>query len=379
MSVTSLPRHVVGIMTGTSLDGIDVAVCTIEDGSPERIVLDAFSTSPYPSDLRERIRSAIEEPMSAADVLRLDMALAHAYADAVRLVADNRRVDLIGMHGQTLWHEPPTGTWQAGSATALAALLNVAVVADMRTTDVVLGGQGAPLVPLFDHAVLSDATTYVAALNIGGIANVTALPPSASVDDIRAFDTGPGNMLINAATQMLFGKQFDDHGSIARAGRVIPALLQELLAHPYMAQQPPKSTGRETFGDGTMRELIRRFGHGSIPSEDVVATITEFTARSIALHIQTWLPDAQRVVVSGGGVHNTWLMERLGALLSPRVVLRSDDVGVPADAKEAMCWAYLAWRTAAGLHGNVPSVTGASRRAVLGTIAMPPDGMSIHR
>lgn len=377
MSLRSLPRHVAGIMTGTSLDGIDIAMCTIEDGSPERIVLDAFLTCPYPADLRDRILRAIDAPLLAADVMRLEMDLARAYAEAVRSVAGNARLDLIGMHGQTLWHEPPIGTWQAGSATALAAQLGVPVVGDMRTTDVVLGGQGAPLVPLFDHAMLSDATIYVAALNIGGIANVTALPPAASVDDIRAFDTGPGNVLINAATQMLFGKQFDDDGSIARAGRVIPALLQELMTHPYIAQHPPKSTGRETFGDATMRELIRRFGHGSIPSEDVIATVTEFTARSITLHIETWLPDAQRVVVSGGGVHNSWLMERLRELLAPRNLLRSDDVGVPADAKEAMCWAYLAWRTATGRHGNVPSVTGASRKAVLGTIAMPPNGMSI--
>jgi len=374
---TSKARRVVGIMTGTSLDGIDIASCIIEDGSPERIVLDAFSTLPYPEELLEQVRFALDHPCTAAQVLHVDMQLAHAYADAVRAVAGSQAIDAVGMHGQTMWHEPPVGTWQAGNATALAALLGVPVVADMRTTDVVLGGQGAPLVPLFDQTVFGGQMHHVAALNIGGMANVTSLPPTASTAPITAFDTGPGNVLIDAAARMLFGKQRDDDGAIASAGRVIPRLLDDLLQHPFVQQAPPKSTGRETFTDTTMTELIRRYGHGSIPSEDVVATITEFTARSIADQIPRFLPDATTVIVSGGGVHNTWLMTRLQALLAPRTVVRSDIMGIPSDAKEAMCWAFLAWRTMAGRPGNVPTVTGASRAAVLGTIALPPDGIEI--
>ena len=377
MTWTSKARRVVGIMTGTSLDGIDIASCIIEDGSPERIVLDAFSTLPYPEELLEQVRFALDHPCTAAQVLHVDMQLAHAYADAVRAVAGSQAIDAVGMHGQTMWHEPPVGTWQAGNATALAALLGVPVVADMRTTDVVLGGQGAPLVPLFDQTVFGGQMHHVAALNIGGMANVTSLPPTASTAPITAFDTGPGNVLIDAAARMLFGKQRDDDGAIASAGRVIPRLLDDLLQHPFVQQAPPKSTGRETFTDTTMTELIRRYGHGSIPSEDVVATITEFTARSIADQIPRFLPDATTVIVSGGGVHNTWLMTRLQALLAPRTVVRSDIMGIPSDAKEAMCWAFLAWRTMAGRPGNVPTVTGASRAAVLGTIALPPDGIEI--
>ena len=377
MTWTSKARRVVGIMTGTSLDGIDIASCIIEDGSPERIVLDAFSTLPYPEELLEQVRYALDHPCTAAQVLHVDMQLAHAYADAVRAVAGSQAVDAVGMHGQTMWHEPPVGTWQAGNATALAALLGVPVVADMRTTDVVLGGQGAPLVPLFDQTVFGGQMHHVAALNIGGMANVTSLPPTASTAPITAFDTGPGNVLIDAAARMLFGKQRDDDGAIASAGRVIPRLLDDLLQHPFVQQAPPKSTGRETFTDTTLTELIRRYGHGSIPSEDVVATITEFTARSIADQIPRFLPDATTVIVSGGGVHNTWLMTRLQALLAPRSVVRSDTMGIPSDAKEAMCWAFLAWRTMAGRPGNVPTVTGASRAAVLGTIALPPDGIEI--
>lgn len=378
MSWTSQRRRVAGIMTGTSLDGIDIAICGIEDGAPERIVLESFTTLPYPDHVLESVRKALAEPLTAAEVIRLEVDLAWAYADALRSVISPETLDAVGMHGQTLWHEPPVGTWQAGNATALAALLRVPVVADMRTTDVMLGGQGAPLVPLFDHAVLTHPHDHVAAVNIGGMANVTALPPSAAMDDVTAFDTGPGNVLIDAACKMLFGKQRDDGGSMARAGRVITSMLESLKTHPFIEQTPPKSTGREAFNDTTMRELVRRYGHGSIPSEDVIATVTEFTAWSIAHHITTYLPDAQCVVVSGGGVHNTWLMERLQALVAPRNVVRTDDVGVPADAKEAMCWAYLAWRTMAGRHGNVPSVTGASQKAVLGTIAMPPEGALIR-
>lgn len=377
MTWTSRPRRVVGIMTGTSLDGIDIASCVIEDGSPERIVLDAFSTLPYPDDLLELIRTVLNEPCTAAQVMQLDMQLARTYAEGVRYVTGSTVIDAVGMHGQTIWHQPPVGTWQAGNATALAALLSVPVVADMRTTDVMLGGQGAPLVPLFDHTVFAHNVDHVAALNIGGMANVTSLPPSDSHVPVTAFDTGPGNVLIDAATRMLFGKQRDDNGAIAAAGRVIPRLLDELMQHPYVQQIPPKSTGRETFTDATITDLIRRYGHGSIPSEDVVTTVTEFTARSIADQIQRFLPNAVRVIVSGGGVHNAWLLSRLTELLQPRTMVTSDSVGIPSDAKEAMCWAYLAWRTLAQRHGNVPTVTGASRSAVLGTIALPPQGIAV--
>jgi anhydro-N-acetylmuramic acid kinase len=360
---------VAGIMTGTSIDGIDVAICSIEDGSPERIVLDAFSTLPYPDDLADRVRQVMTSPISAADVNRVHHDLAHAYADAVRSVVDPATLDAVGLHGQTIWHEPPVGSWQAGNGVALAAMLGVPVVHDMRSTDVALGGQGAPLVPIFDHAVLTRPDVHVAALNIGGMANITSLPPSATLTDVVAFDTGPGNVLIDAAVRMLFGKKHDDGGAIAAAGRVIPRLLEELQGHPYMRLAPPKSTGREMFSDAAVLDLIRRFGHGSIPSEDVVATVTEFTAWSIAHHLDAYLPKAAHVVVSGGGVHNTHLMERIRDVVGSRRVMRSDDVGVPCDAKEAMCWAYLAWRTMAGRVGNVPSVTGATRAAVLGSVS----------
>lgn len=356
-------------MTGTSLDGIDIAICSIEDGSPERIVLDACQTVPYPDDLADRIRALMTEQVSAADVNRLDHDLARVYADAVRAVADPATLDVVGMHGQTIWHEPPVGSWQAGNGVTLSALLGVPVVHDMRSTDIALGGQGAPLVPLFDHAMLSRSDAHVAALNIGGMANVTSLPPSATLGDVTAFDTGPGNVLIDAAVRMLFGKRYDADGAIARAGRVIPRMFESLQQHPYIQRTPPKSTGRETFSDAETTGLIRRYGHGSIPSEDVVATITEFTAWSIAHHIDRYMPSATVIVASGGGARNSFLMERLRATVGTRNVITSDDVGVPSDAKEAMCWAYLAWRTMAGRSGNVPSVTGATRPAVLGSIA----------
>lgn len=362
-------RRAAGIMTGTSLDGIDIAICSIEDGSPERIVLDAFQTLPYPEDLADRIRAMMTEPADAAHINRLDHDLARAYADAVRAVADPSTLDVIGMHGQTIWHEPPVGSWQAGNGVTLATLLGVPVVHDMRSTDIALGGQGAPLVPLFDHAVLSRADAHVVALNIGGMANVTSLPPSATLAEVTAFDTGPGNVLIDAAVRMLFGKRYDADGAIARAGRVIPRMFEHLQQHPYIHRTPPKSTGRESFSDTEMTELIRRYGHGSIPSEDVVSTVTEFTAWSIAHHIDRYMSTASVIVVSGGGANNSFLMERLRGYVGERNVITSDAVGVPSEAKEAMCWAYLAWRTMAGRPGNVPSVTGAERPAILGSIA----------
>ncbi len=381
---TSRPRRVIGIMTGTSLDGIDVALCTIgiEDGR-HSVVLDAFATFPYSDACLQLVQTVLTEPIRAAEVCDLDVALAADMATAVEQVlqenkVDRAEVDLVSVHGQTMWHAPQPhtvgahtmgSTWQATNISALATLLNLTVIGDLRTADVVVGGQGAPLVPMFDlHTLVHPERTRVA-LNIGGMANCTILPPTASVDTLVAFDTGPGNVLINAAIRKTYGKAFDTNGDVARAGNVIASMFDELTSHPFYAMEPPKSTGREMFDDAYAAVMVKRYGHPSLPMEDLVRTMTECTAWSIADHIQRYAPQADDVIVSGGGAHNTFLMELLRDRLPTMNVLRSDDVGIPSDAKEAMCFAYLGWRSLAGLPGNIPSVTGASKAVVLGTVS----------
>ncbi len=360
---------VAGIMTGTSLDAIDVALCEIQPkGDRQTVTLRSFSSAPYPPELAYLIRRALDGAASMEDLSDLPFLLARAYAEAWRAVDPNGTAEAISVHGQTLWHHPPESTWQAVSGPALAALTERTVIHDFRSADVALGGQGAPLVPLFDHAMLGSATEDCVAVNIGGMANVTLLPAGGSIDLLQAFDTGPGNVLINAICERTFGKRFDAKGALARAGNVIPQALEELQTHPFFAQEPPKSTGREVFNEVLVDHLYRRYAHPSIPSEDLVSTLTELTAWSIADHIHRYQPSTSGVFVGGGGVHNHFLMERLAHYLPDAVVRSCADVGIDPDAKEAMCFAWLGWRTQQGLVGNVPSVTGARSAVVLGSV-----------
>lgn len=368
-------RLVAGIMTGTSLDAIDVAICELGpdpgDGLPSCTLL-AFGMVPYSADTLDLLEAFLGgTALTARDVSRLHTALANDYARAIQHVSDRWPVlDIVGMHGQTVWHEPPFHTLQLGSGPTLAALLQTAVVCDFRAQDVALGGQGAPLVPLFDLATLRQHTQTVVALNIGGMANISIIRPETTTETLVAFDTGPGNVLINLACRTTYGKQFDANGSIARAGRVLPPMLSTLQAHPFFMQDPPKSTGREVFNDDLMKAVLRRFDHPSLPSEDVVATVTELTAWSIVEHVQRYAADAGIVIASGGGAHNTYLMERLSALCAPITVVPSSRVGIDIDAKEAMCFAWLAWRRAAGYTTTAPSVTGARLASVSGALAV---------
>ncbi len=366
---------IAGLMTGTSLDGIDVAVCDVDD---DGVRLRSFATSPYSEATFNLVTLALNGEASTLELCDLPFALATDYATAITAILDTElandtrtKLDAVGIHGQTIWHNPPRSTWQAGSGSALAALIGVPVVHDFRAADVAVGGQGAPLVPIFDWLSLRSDTKDRVALNIGGMANITLLPHDGQLESLRAFDTGPGNILIDSAAMQTFGKRYDDGGSIAAAGRIIPSLLEHVKTLPFFALDPPKSTGRELFNDAFVSELHRRFQHPSAPSEDFVTTLTEVVAWSIADHITRLQPSTQELVCSGGGVHNTFLMQRLAHYLPNVRIMNTDEFAIPADAKEAMCFAYLAWLTLHGLPGNVPSVTGASRRVVLGSISDP--------
>lgn len=365
----------IGVMTGTSLDAIDVSLCEIDDSSAQpTIALKAFSSTDYSDECLALIRRAISNTANTAELSELQFLLAREYAAAINNVrgsADPSTILCVGAHGQTVWHNPPLCTWQMVNGSVLAQLTGIPVVCDFRSADVALGGQGAPLVPMFDAMFLSHNVANRAVVNIGGMSNVTLLPANVASQDIRAFDCGPGNVLIDIACRYTFGKRYDDEGKIARAGLVIPSLFQRLSQLDYFLLDPPKSTGRELFNEDFAKTCIQKFAHPSAPSEDIIATFTELTAWCITNHIDRYGKGTTEIIVSGGGTKNTYLMERIGALMPGLRVCVSDEFGVPSQAKESMCFAFLATRTMNHLPGNLPSVTGASRPAILGSITFP--------
>jgi anhydro-N-acetylmuramic acid kinase len=364
--------RVAGVMTGTSLDAIDVALCDIEQkGDRDAVSLLAFHSVPFSPDTLDQLQQLLQPTSDVSDLSDLAFTLAREYAAAVRELEQTSgcNAEAIAIHGQTIWHNPPHSTWQIGNGSALSALLQRPVVSDFRSADVARGGQGAPLVPVFDHATLTDETQNLVALNIGGMANITLLPARGSLDRLRAFDTGPGNVWIDAGSTLTFGKKYDHDGSIARAGRVITPMLAEMKTMPYFAAEPPKSTGRELFTLQEAKRLITKYSHPSSPLEDVVTTMTELSAWSIADHISRYATDAQQVIVSGGGSQNSFLMERIAALLSENQSAAQLVVHQHWQEKEAMAFAYLGFLTLSGRPGNVPTVTGADGRVILGTVS----------
>jgi len=310
-----------------------------------------------------------------------------AYADAVSATAERHKVkiDLVGCHGQTLYHQGRAEryagksfgcTWQAGEAALIAAELKVPVVSNFRPADMAAGGQGAPLVPMFDQVYFSDAKRGRVLQNIGGIANLTAIAAGSEVDELVAFDTGPGNMVIDALVQTLFGKTYDRNGVIAAKGRVLEPVLERMLRNTYFSLKPPRSAGREEFGREYSAKFLSACRKVSREPEDAVATATALTAESIARSFEQFVwPSMEGTpidyVVSGGGAKNSMLVSMLSKSLAPFgcALTTTERFGMPAEAKEAAAFALLAWATWNRLPGNVPSATGAKRFAVLGQIA----------
>lgn len=347
---------VAGVMSGTSLDGIDVAIVDVR-GRKFRVL--AHSTTPYPAKVRAALLGISNCDTHTARIAEWNFRLAELYAAAVKRTWE-KPVDLVGCHGQTIYHARDC-TLQIGSGSVLAERLGAPVVSDFRPRDMAAGGRGAPLVPFFDFRLLRHPKIARVALNIGGIANVTMIPAGARLDDVIAFDTGPGNMVIDQLVARMTGGRFDRGGRIARRGRLDEKLLQALLRDPYLRAKPPKTAGREQYG----AEFADRFP----VHPDGVRTAAAFTAASIAEGIRRFGSQAREVVASGGGVHNPVLMSYLAAFL-PGVRIRTiDEFGVHPDAKEAVAFALLAAETAAGRPSNVPSATGARRAVLLGEIA----------
>ena len=376
----------IGLMSGTSQDGIDAALCRLwrdADSGADHIELIDFACTPYEPELAHLLRAVVaEDDTKLDDISYLHTHLALAFANCATEICRRNNVapsDIaaVGSHGHTVRHAPSPrtldgrslgATLQLGCPSTLAQHSGTRVVADFRAADVARGGQGAPLVPIFDHAFLRDEHVNVCALNIGGIANCTILPAGADTTDVRAFDTGPGNVLIDVASRRFFGKRYDAGGAYAAAGILAPHLLAALQREPFIAAPPPKSTGRELFNDEYLNKVLETSWQGARAAEDLLHTLTHFTAWSIAENIRLFADPRARLIVSGGGLHNACLMQMLSKELPDATIVDSSACGIPSDAKEAMCFAYLAWRTVHGLPGNIPSVTGADRAVVLGGV-----------
>jgi anhydro-N-acetylmuramic acid kinase len=373
-----------GIMSGTSLDGIDAVLVEL---SGARVQTLAFHTAPYPAPLREALLAVSNTDTHTRDIARLHFLLPELYAEAFLAACRKARVKpsqvaVLGCHGQTIYHEgrpvPFLGrriasTLQIGDGSVLAARTGVPVVCDFRPADIAAGGQGAPLVPYVDYLLFKDPKLRRVALNIGGIANVTCLPPACKPEEVLAFDTGPGNMVIDQLmTHFTAGRQnFDRDGAFAASGQVHPAIVQQLLEDEYFRLKPPKSCGREQFGPSFVQRLLEF----RLSPEDTVATATYFTAAAIAEGLARFAgaednpPD--QIIVSGGGVHNKTLLRFLRAELPDSDVARSEVFGIDPDAKEAIAFAILARETLEGRPANLPSATGARRPAVLGKLCRP--------
>ena len=381
---------VAGVMSGTSADGINVALVKLSargQECPRHTVLGHEEYS-YPAAVRRMILDMMNAKLaSVADLARLNFLLGELYAEAVAKSARKHRlkIDLVGCHGQTIYHQGVAErflgrklavTWQTGEAAVIAARLGVPVVSDFRPADMAAGGKGAPLVPFLDYFFFRDQRRNRIVQNIGGIANLTAVPAGGSLRDVMAFDTGPGNMVIDAVMQELFRKSYDRKGLVAASGRPASGVIARLMRDSYFRQKPPRTAGREEFG----REYVARFLKlcKGVSKAEVVATATALTARSIADAVERFVVPRFRsrhagnqMIVSGGGAKNSTLMSMLREELAPlNVALHfSDEFGLPSQAKEAVAFALLAYETWHRRPSNVPSATGAKQAVILGKIS----------
>lgn len=358
----------IGVMSGTSLDGIDVVMAVIDE---HMVAQQASYSHPIPQALRQQILAICQgQSLTLSQLGQLDTRLGRLFAEAVQALLrqqglSGEDITAIGCHGQTVWHEPQgdaPNTLQIGDNNHIAAATGITVVGDFRRRDMALGGQGAPLVPAFHHAVLMHPTERRMVLNIGGIANLSLLLPGQT---LRGFDTGPGNMLLDAWIWRQQGKPYDKDGVWGAGGSVVWPLLQQMLSDPYFALSAPKSTGREYFNLSWLEQQLSTFP--GVPAQDVQATLVELTATTIAQQVLL-SGGCDRLLVCGGGGHNPSLMARLASQLSGTEVMSTDSAGISGDDMEALAFAWLAWCTLSGLPGNLPSVTGAREASVIGAI-----------
>jgi anhydro-N-acetylmuramic acid kinase len=380
-------RRIIGLISGTSADGVSAVATEITgSGTSTKIRILHSMTNPYSPELRRAVFELFAPETSTVDrICAMNFVLGEFFAECALKLMDEAglepgEVDLIGSHGQTIHHLPARrevagyearSTLQLGEPSIIAERTGVLTVADFRKADVAAGGEGAPLTPYLDYVMHRHPTRSRILQNIGGIANLTYLPAAAKLEDVVAFDTGPGNMVIDAVVGHYTGEAFDKDGGTAAKGRVNAELLEELLANPYFARHPPKTTGREEFGEPYASRVIGEAERRGIGYEDLVSTVTALTVESIASAYEGLLPTGSRVdeiYVSGGGARNRHMMERLASRLKPVPVEENDPLGIPAESKEAVLMAVLANEHVMGNPANIPMATGARKAVILGAL-----------
>ncbi len=380
---------VIGLMSGTSMDGIDSALCSIsvKEKRPE-IELIHFITRPYPKKLKQFLLDSINgNPVTPQEISQHNAVIGGLFAETAIETAENvgigiEKVDLIGSHGQTLWHQPKPeelygkavrSTLQIGESSVIRAKTGIVTVGDFRPADVALGGEGAPLIPYFDYKLFNSNEETRLLLNIGGISNITFLPKGGTIEDVRAFDTGPGNMVVDQLMQTLYRKQYDTDGIIALKGKVCEPMVDELLLHPFIVKFPPKSTGREDFGKTFTDDFLDKAKDYNLSRDAIIATASELTCRAIHYNATEFLPDyypVNRIILSGGGIFNRFFLDGLERYFRDSEVDSIEAHGLHPEAKEAAAFAYFAVETVKGNPINLPAVTGARKRAVLGKICL---------
>lgn len=374
----------VGLMSGTSLDGIDAVLCDIcGSGNTTRIKQLEFTTLPLSSEIKEKIKRCCNNQATVAQVCSLNFELGELFAKAVQSVCKQygvktTQLGFIASHGQTIYHIPrktsdyAASTLQIGESAVIAQRCGCPCIANFRVKDMAAGGEGAPLVPFSEYILYSKKDEAVALQNIGGIGNVTVLPANGSIDDVFAFDTGPGNMVIDEAMQCLFNLAYDDNGTIASKGKLIEPLMEQLKKDSYLSLVPPKTTGREVYGSNYTHQLLNQYN--TCNPEDIIATLTWFTAYSIAENYRRFIldkHDVKKVILGGGGAHNASLRYFLANQLPGIAVLTQEDLGYSSDAKEAIAFVILGNETLHHQFSNVPKATGAKQKVILGNVTYP--------
>jgi anhydro-N-acetylmuramic acid kinase len=381
-------KKVIGLMSGTSVDGMDAVLVELTgSGGDTNVKQIAFQTYPYSPEVKEFIlKNSNADTARLDDVVRLNILLGELFTDAANRIIrkaglKNKDINLIGSHGHTIHHLPDkknlfgkniSATLQIGDPTVIAKRTGIITVGDFRIADIAVGGSGAPLVPYFDYLMFRSKKSNRGLLNIGGIANISVIPKNSKIKNVFAFDTGPGNIIMDNLMKRLFIKPYDEYGKIAFQGKIIPELLKWMTGNSYFKKLPPKSTGREMFGEEFVNRILKIFKKYS--SEDIISTVTELSAFSI---YESYIKFIKRkvildeIIVSGGGAHNLYLMDALQRYFCSVKVKTIESIGYSSDAKEAICFAVLANETISGNCTNLPNATGAERHTILGKICLP--------
>ena len=369
---------IIGLMSGTSLDGCDVALAEINDNKYELI---DYLLYPYTLDFKNRIKKNLsDDTAKLSEICSLNYEIPYVFKEAIDEILKKNNlqysdIDYVASHGQTIWHNPKglnglvPSTLQIGNGQIISSLTGIPVISNFRIADVVVGGEGAPLVPMFEYLFFKNETEDVVLQNLGVMGNLTYIPKNAKIEEVFAFDTGPANVIIDHFMNKYYNRNYDKNGEVALSGSVILPIIEKLENDEFILRKPPKSTGREKYSYEALEEMSRELEFDLYQKEDVIATVTELTVRSMVYNYRTFIKNIDKIIVSGGGVHNDYIMNRLKEEF-PNKVYALEDIGFNSDAKEAFAFAVLGYLSVTGKPGNVKTSTGAKYDMVLGEVTL---------